>query len=664
MKNAFHVVALVILAGINVFAQGPLPPVPPPGSDIIFVSQPPSTGQVNVPYQYTAQAVSRDSTTIIHYGVGRFSPPNFTVDSITGVVTWTPAKKGWYDLSILAFANTGRRAEQQFHVEVAGGNGILKGKVTDGSNLDIQGIVIEVFRTDSILNNNLLGPSDSLTFYIGGCFYYRAMTNADGNYYISGIDPGKYKIHAFSPTFQYKDQWFDGGSDPAHATVITIADSPAVSNADFHLLDGIAKFTVSGTVTDTLQVPLGATVYFVNSGFAQNSNASDRNFRSYFALNGTGDFRLGGSSPQVYRTQTDSLGNYSVKLPEGPYIAYAAAKGYFTEFYNGQSDFLSATPLTIQQDTGNINFALVAIPPVVFGSISGTVLDSVKGIGVHARVIVYRDRWTTPDDGRTARAYTTDTDSLGAYTFAQLPPGTYIVFAVPLGDYAPAFYSTDSINTSWKTATELTIDGNSINNINIYVKEIAAGLNGYVSISGNVKATTASGFMVYARNNKGVLGFSTTDNAGNYSIDGLAPGTYSVSVSKPGYVDPASQVVSVSYSSTGTPHSATASFSISEVTGVVPTTTLQPTTFTLEQNYPNPFNPTTTISYSIAASSRVTLRVFNLLGQEVATLVDQRQNAGSYQVKFGNSNLTSGVYFYQLRVGNNVIQTRRMLLVK
>ncbi len=86
-------------------------------------------------------------------------------------------------------------------------------------------------------------------------------------------------------------------------------------------------------------------------------------------------------------------------------------------------------------------------------------------------------------------------------------------------------------------------------------------------------------------------------------------------------------------------------------------------TFALNQNYPNPFNPTTMIQYSLATNSRVTLTVYNILGQEIKTLVNAKQTAGVHQVAFDAHNFTSGVYFYQIKAGN-FVQTKKMLLVK
>jgi hypothetical protein len=92
-----------------------------------------------------------------------------------------------------------------------------------------------------------------------------------------------------------------------------------------------------------------------------------------------------------------------------------------------------------------------------------------------------------------------------------------------------------------------------------------------------------------------------------------------------------------------------------------------PNQFFLLQNYPNPFNPTTNIRFRISDFGYVSLKVYDILGNEVAVLVDEYKPAGSYEVDFNTSNLkhqtSSGIYFYQI-VAGNFVQTRKMILLK
>jgi hypothetical protein len=88
-----------------------------------------------------------------------------------------------------------------------------------------------------------------------------------------------------------------------------------------------------------------------------------------------------------------------------------------------------------------------------------------------------------------------------------------------------------------------------------------------------------------------------------------------------------------------------------------------PAAYALTQNYPNPFNPATRIQYDLRAESAVSLRVYDLLGREVATLVEEQQPAGRYTVHFDGRTLSSGLYFYRLQAGD-FAAVRKMMLVK
>lgn len=105
-------------------------------------------------------------------------------------------------------------------------------------------------------------------------------------------------------------------------------------------------------------------------------------------------------------------------------------------------------------------------------------------------------------------------------------------------------------------------------------------------------------------------------------------------------------------------------FELNEVTSVASNKGQAPDAFSLMQNYPNPFNPATRIRYSVGApASQVTLRVYDVLGNLAATLVNEVKDKGTYEVSFDASHLASGIYFYRLQSGNNVI-SRKMTLLK
>ena len=88
-----------------------------------------------------------------------------------------------------------------------------------------------------------------------------------------------------------------------------------------------------------------------------------------------------------------------------------------------------------------------------------------------------------------------------------------------------------------------------------------------------------------------------------------------------------------------------------------------PMGFSLSQNYPNPFNPSTKINYSVPRSNKVTIKVYDILGNEAATLVNEDKPAGNYSVNFNANKLSSGIYFYRMQAGNFVV-TKQLILLK
>ena len=88
-----------------------------------------------------------------------------------------------------------------------------------------------------------------------------------------------------------------------------------------------------------------------------------------------------------------------------------------------------------------------------------------------------------------------------------------------------------------------------------------------------------------------------------------------------------------------------------------------PASFSLEQNYPNPFNPSTTVHFELPTAAHVTLKVYNVLGQEVMTVLDEEMAGGRYDVRIHASALSSGAYFYRLHAGD-FVQTRKLVVLR
>ena len=143
-----------------------------------------------------------------------------------------------------------------------------------------------------------------------------------------------------------------------------------------------------------------------------------------------------------------------------------------------------------------------------------------------------------------------------------------------------------------------------------------------------------------------------TDKQGNLYMTGYFAGTVNFNAG----------LDTVSLTGTGTQTAFVLKYS-TNVLGVELNKSTLPAGFSLSQNYPNPFNPSTTINYSIPRGQFVTLKVYDLLGKEVATLVNEEQKAGSYKVNFNASRFTSGVYFYRLQAGN-FLETKKFILLK
>lgn len=163
-----------------------------------------------------------------------------------------------------------------------------------------------------------------------------------------------------------------------------------------------------------------------------------------------------------------------------------------------------------------------------------------------------------------------------------------------------------------------------------------------------------TGFEIERKTGNGVFNRIVTvaANETTYADTGLMPNT-----------PHAYRIRAVNANNNNCTYSNYAGESITIVTSVKENITQTPSSFALEQNYPNPFNPSTNIAFSLPRAERVTLKVFDLLGKEIATLVDEKLATGHYEVRWNAGGVESGTYFYQLRAGE-FAATKKLILMK
>ncbi len=224
-------------------------------------------------------------------------------------------------------------------------------------------------------------------------------------------------------------------------------------------------------------------------------------------------------------------------------------------------------------------------------------------------------------------------------------------------------YFADSL-TGWKChqLMEKTTDGGS-NWINQTLPTGGNIIFNYILKFSNINKDTiwgAGGVMFYGSGQDRAMLFRTTNGGNNWLFQ--VPDT-SIHIFQYDYIKFINKSNGWAYSPLTGVHTTTGGDTIF-LSGIQKISNSIPKEYKLYQNYPNPFNPVTNIKYELKVKKFVKVIVFDITGKEVITLVNQNQSAGTYEVDFSGSNLSSGVYFYQLTIDGNVIDTKKMILLK
>ncbi|MBC8214642.1 MAG: T9SS type A sorting domain-containing protein [Candidatus Marinimicrobia bacterium] len=341
-----------------------------------------------------------------------------------------------------------------------------------------------------------------------------------------------------------------------------------------------------------------------------------------------------------YETTTTTNGGYTLSVINSNYEVSCSAEGYDTSIL---------TVTAIEDDVVELNFELSEqlLPPIdLEATVDGGSVTLTWGYPeiqfADFEIVIKTDNypaetsWDLVDESGTVIAGISAADLSAANSIHTWP------LEIPVGTYTFTIYDSygDGICCQY---------GNGYYNLNLNGNEIASGGEFASSESTTFDADAGRdreviGYNVWERFTETPLNGETLITDLNYTVSGLSNGTYFFTVSA---VYPIGE---------------------SDPTDAIPVTIenasndeLEIVQFSLQQNFPNPFNPITSISYSIPELSLVTLKVYDISGREVATLVNEMQ-AGNQRVFFDASELSSGVYIYRLNSGNQITENKMILL--
>jgi hypothetical protein len=398
----------------------------------------------------------------------------------------------------------------------------------------------------------------------------------------------------------------------------------------------------NGTVSDSLTPLANTSIYFFYSGIYLLDTAT-----------------------------TDASGNYQITLPEGEYTIAAEKESYYVVFHDSTYDPFFATLVELDSgDVKTIDFNMLKIIDTTF-SVSGEVIDSMNGTPFPVGLIVVRRGTHTPTI-RSPKLLLQD--SISAFAGFIKPDGTFKVnvqyenyyYVQAYTNYFLPGYYNDEGNASvfWQDADSLLIN-NSIADKNIsLLRDSSHGggtISGLIDFSLDGGQSNFEGITLLARSldNGELYSYNFGKENGEFKITNIPFGTYEVIGQQIGIDNAISEIITID-----TLNNQISGIIINfNATAVENEELFIPDEIKLYPNYPNPFNPVTRIKFVLSKFEHTTLRVYNLIGQEVAVLVNNKLEAGSYEVNFRAENLSSGVYFYTLQAGN-FKQTKKMLLLK
>jgi len=488
---------------------------------------------------------------------------------------------------------------------------------------------------------------DSLNSLIG-----YTSTNDTGSYVVNKLNPGK-RLYVYAGASGYSTKWYNNVSTPDSATAIILQDEETRSNIDFVLpLPG----QISGRILDNSGAPVAYAYVDV--------------------LDTQGNY--------VGYGYSDYDGTYLVNyLSAGRYFALAYSYNYWEQWFDHKATLSQADTITVidEQVTSNINFDLHS-----YVGARDTVSivearrddngDLIPDYAITGDTIAISGVVTTPNfvaSNNETSYYIQDlTGGIDLFSYGPIGTGLSIGDSILVvgtvqfyrgsteiipPEFDPAHFRILKHGARVPAPRKLTLQ-QFLANPEMYEGQLVE-IDTLFKVSGTWPGTGLNSNLKLRNASKAdtIVMFVDQDT----DIDGSPEPQYPVNV-----IGIATQFSAVFTYNNGyeiMPRDTNDIAHVSGMTGIGNEVLDAPSSYALYSNYPNPFNPTTTIMFDIPKISMVTLKVFNLLGQEIMTIVSKNHAAGTYRYTFDAGRLSSGMYIYQLRA-SDYVETRKMILMK
>jgi hypothetical protein len=599
---------------------------------------PPESAKLNQEYTFDFNAIASDSSVINYELIG--APVGMTIDTVTGIVTWTPTEAGMYDMSVRAYIVSDQENSLFYSWNITVMQcetpAVISGTVKDENNNPVSYGTVYVFSTTDSTNMRY------------SSFYNASITN--GSYSVE-VDAGDYYIMFLGQ--DYETQWYDNVTDQKDATIVTVnCGDTYIANAVIHAYRPPQQYSVSGSVldiTDNSAVAL-AVVQFIGT---------DNN----------------GNKGMMYATLTNLDGSYQIYLPEANYTIYCQTlndtviqgmtiKRMLPMYYNQQTDPAMADILALHADTTGINFLLTPRPNYQ-NTITGVVKDTTGAPLDQTFVIAYLVETDPLNQQYMYDGYPSQTGTDGTFAISNLIPGNYILLAAPNSpDYVPGFYKEGQVATMmWNDATQITVtDNGTFGAYTITLENFRYKLAYHGGIHGMIKhhhgaiknsndpqgGEALQGAYVYVINNETnqIVGHTTSDKLGEYQVDGLNKGVYKIIADKVGFQS-YTGITSIENNDKIIEVNLDIQESITDVTD-------QPLDQTSLIAYPNPATDLVNVIFPSTIDSPAKLSLYNSMGSEVSS-VNIQVVAGSNNYSVNTTNMASGAYFVRISMRNQTL---------